>query len=79
MDAGAPFMLLELQHNDPETWLFLDGGNFIQITASNKNIQKMKIKSVFIGITDNDNFIIAPTFCKIVQEFIEYAGIQARM
>ena len=73
--------MLKLQHNDPEAWVFLDGGNFIQITASNKNIQKMKIKGVFIGITDNEHalekyFIIAPTLCKIVQEFKEYAEIQ---
>ena len=31
--------MLELQHNDPETWVFLDGSNLIQITASNTNIK----------------------------------------
>ena len=44
----------------------------------------MKIKGGFIGITGNEHaleqyFIIAPTFCKIVQEFKKYAGIQTRM
>ena len=44
----------------------------------------MKIKGGFIGITGNEYalekyFIIAPTLCKIVQEFKKYVGIQTRM
>ena len=44
----------------------------------------MKIKGGFIGIMGNEHalekyFIIAPTLCKIAQEFKEYAGIQTIM
>ena len=44
----------------------------------------MKIKGGFIDITGNEHalelyFILAPTICKIVQEFKEYVGIQTRM
>ena len=57
--------LLELQHNDPETWVFLDGGNFAVTKQSTpftaidpdhcieQEHKKMKIKGGFIGITGN--------------------------
>lgn len=88
--------MLELQRTDPETWKFLDDGNFaitkhsVPFTAIDpdhcieQEHRKMKIKGGFIGITGNEHaldkyFIIAPTLCKLVEEFKDYAGIQPRM
>lgn len=87
--------MLELQSSDPETWHFLDEGNFsitkhsVPFTAIDldhgieQEHKKMKVKGGFIGITGKEQaldkyFIIAPTLCRIVQEFKEYAGIEVR-
>ena len=45
--------------------------------------KKMKVKGGFIGITGNEYalekyFIIAPTLCRIVEEFKEFAGTKTR-
>ena len=87
--------ILELQSTDPETWKFLDEGNFsitkhsVPFTAIDpdhgieQEHKKMKVKGGYIGITGKEYaletyFIIAPTLCRIVQEFKDYARIETR-
>ncbi|KAG1676988.1 Transient receptor potential-gamma protein [Nymphon striatum] len=83
--------MLELQLTNPDTWSFLDKGNFVAkhsvpFTAIDpdhaieQEHKKMKMKGGFIGITGNEqamekHFVIPPTLSRIVQEFKEYAGI----
>ena len=59
--------MLELQNTDPETWKFLDDGNFaitkhsVPFTSIDpdhgieQEHKKMKIKGGFIGITGNEH------------------------